>query len=345
MQAIPYEFHSAFNDDYNLVTRKILRMLSENSRIHISEISDAIGLSRRSIRERMVRMEKELGMRYTVEFDEEALGLTSPHLTLIQFKKKPDYDTISAQLSKSYVPQLAASLKGQESMFMYSVAASSRDYVHWDNAMTIALSPYGARWHTSELVHRQLGFFPLRSEVLERLKIEPKHKEMLKLLNSNARISFQEFAGKLGTHFNTVAYNFNKLLKEGYIRRFTIAFDRPKDVTLAAFFAKYTPLEGFERHALKVRKAFQADDENSLVSRYIVCAPLIGSYDHFGIGAFDSFGSAYRHIASYHRQVLGDHLGEISCREIGRVLLGSLPIRSIDTKRDYKTIEWTSDLQ
>ena len=35
----------------------------------------------------------------------------------------------------------------------------------------MALEKYGVSWHSSQVVHRQLGFFPLRNALVDRLNI------------------------------------------------------------------------------------------------------------------------------------------------------------------------------
>ncbi len=340
-EELSYQLHSEFNDKYGTITRKIVRMLSENSRISISDLAKNTGLSRRTVSMRLKKIEQELGIRYTVELDYNKLGLTSPHIVFVELKEKPDYEYVEKVLKKSPIPQIAFSVKGKNAILIYGIATSTSEYVYWDNAIAVLLARYGTLAQTSEVVHTQLGFFPLRNEMLEKSSIAPKYKEMLKILNENSRVTFQELSKRLSMHFNTVAYTFNKLLKMNYIKRFTITMDKPDYVSTAAFLVKYTPKEDFEKQVLKVRRAFQSDDENTLISRYIVLAPLIGSYDHFGVGVFDDFKTATAQIAKYHKQALGNNIAYVLCYEIDKMLIGRLPLRSVDDKKDYNVIDWT----
>ncbi|MGA3020898.1 MAG: AsnC family transcriptional regulator, partial [Candidatus Micrarchaeales archaeon] len=145
-----YEFHSAFNDRYNLVTRKEIRLLSENSRISITEMSKALQISRKSVKDRLLRLEKDLGISYVPEFNETKLGFASPHLILARFKSKPDYDEIARLFSKSYIPQLVVSMS-DDSILAYAVSRTSNEYALWDKSMQINLSKYGVDWRTSEV--------------------------------------------------------------------------------------------------------------------------------------------------------------------------------------------------
>lgn len=340
MEGSEYEFRSEFNERYSLVTRKMLRALSENSRVSVSDLARMLDVSRITVRNRLRDVESKLGVQYTAELDEGMLGLSSQHLIVVKFDSQPDYGKIGEMLRQSYIPQLAVSVKGSYDMIIYALSTSSRDYAHWDKSMQILLSEYGVDWKPSDVAHRQLGFFPLRDELLAKLDIPEDYKGILRALHSDSRTPFRQISKSLGMHFNTVAYNFNKLVKSGYIKRFTITAGMPPDVTLMSFFAKYRPREGYEDSSAAARKAFMSDDRYSLFSRYLMCAPLIGSYDFFTLGAFDSPEVAYRNDVMYHKSLFLKHGIRLAYGAVDRVILGRLPIRSIDVAKEYNKIFW-----
>ncbi len=345
MKEIELDLRSEFNERYNLVTRKMVRLLSENSRASISEISKAVSMSRKTVVDRIRKMEEEFRISYTVEFNESALGLVSPHLICVKFDSKPDYAKVTKLLGQSYIPQFAVATKGQYDLIIYAVGTFGREYARWDKNMQILIGELGGEWRSSEVVHRQLGFLPLRNELLDRVEMPQKYRDMLKILNSNSRTSFQEMSKTLGMHFNTVAYNFNKLLKTNYLKRFTITMDKPKDVTLMTFFSKYRPTENYEKDSAKSRRALQGDDENSLISRFLMTAPLIGTYDFFTMGAYDNPEAAYKHDVLFHKQVMEEEHPRIIYATIDSVIFGRLPIRSVDTKKEYNLMKWDVDLE
>jgi DNA-binding Lrp family transcriptional regulator len=337
-----YEFHSGFNDKYNLVTRKEVRLLSENSRISITEMSKELQISRKSVKDRLLKLEKDLGISYVPEFDETKLGFASPHLILAKFKLKPNYDEITKLFSKSYIPQLVVSMS-DNSIVAYAVSRTSNEYALWDKSMQIKLSKYGVDWRTSEVVHKQLGFFPLRNEILEMANIPERYKKIAIALNSNARASHNALAKATEIHFNTLAYNLNKMKNDGYIKRFTISMRQPDFSVLMPLFAKYSPREGYEDCAVDARKAMMSDDEYSIVSRYLISAPLIGSYDYFTLGAFDDIDTAYKRDVQYHKRVFKKHGIKVVYGKLVNVLLGRLPIRSVDTRKEYNLIKWVPE--
>ena len=339
-----YEIESRFNKSYSIITRRIVRMLSENARLSVTEMSKQLGVSRPTIKEKIRRLESELGMHYTIELDEGMLGLNYPHLIAIRFNKKPDYAKVKELLLKSCIPQVAFSVDGDYNMVIYANALSGGAYAHWDKAMRILLGGYGAVWEPSEVMHRQLGFFPLRNETIERTNLDTKSKEMLKLLNENSRLSFQQLSKRLGMHFNTVKYNFDKLFKQGYIKRTTISMDMVKNISFLTFFANYTPAEGYESSSARARLAVFYDDQDPLISRYLISAPLIGSHDLFALLAFDDKATAYRYNLSYHKSLFVKHGIKMIYGEVKEVVLGRLPIRSMDTRKVFNKIIWSSDL-
>src|SRR5208283_1892641 len=98
-----HEFNSDFNEKYNVVTRKILRALSENSRISISDLAKGLGTSRMTARLKLKRVSEEFNIRYTVEFNESMLKLAAPHLIVVKFGSKPDYARVAKLLSQSHI--------------------------------------------------------------------------------------------------------------------------------------------------------------------------------------------------------------------------------------------------
>ncbi|MGC9190716.1 MAG: winged helix-turn-helix transcriptional regulator [Candidatus Micrarchaeia archaeon] len=340
MENLEYEFHSAFNDKYSLVARKIIRMLSKDSRATISEISKNAGIPRSQVKQRIERLEKEFGIRYVLELNERMLGFSSPHLIMAKFDKKPSKEYLKELLGKSYIPQYAALVSGDYDLLVYANASSSSDYALWDKGMQIALSEYGIQWRTSEVVHRQLGFFPLRNELLQRAALKEQEKAALLEINSNSRISANELAKKLGIAPSNIDYIVSKLEKDGIILSYTIAMNKPDWATIMTFFSKYMPKANYERHSMHARMAFMSDDQYPIIDRYVLTSPMIGSYDFFTIGVFDSKESAMVHDIQYHKALFKEDNIEMKIGTIEEQLIGTLPLRSVGTKESYKLITW-----
>ncbi len=344
MEHSPYAFRSEFNERQSPLTRQILRALSENSRVSILELSKTLGVSRRTVKEKIKKAEQELGIRYTIELNEAALGLDNPHIIMLKFSNKPDYKDLLSLLERSYIPQVAVLTRGKYDMLIFANATSNHEYKYWDLTMQTALSKYGVLWQASDVAHMQLGYFPARNAAIDRLSIPPKYKEMLKMLNTDARISFKQISEKLSMHFNTVAYNFKKLSKLGYIKRFTLVM-RPQDnTTLMSTFGKYVFAENFEADAARMRKeVLTSDDQQPVICRFPVASQLVGSYNFFFIGVYDSYDAAFRRQIQYYKENFKRHRVRVLYGEITDVLLGDLPLRSTDVKKEYNTMRWVID--
>ena len=86
------------------------------------------------------------------------------------------------------------------------------------------------------------------------------------------------------------------------------------------------------------------DEETPLISRYLISGPLIGSHTLFVLSVFDSKASAYKYGLSYHKKMYAKHGAKRASGEVKDVILGRLPIRSVNIKNEYKTIKWTTEL-
>ena len=339
-----YQVDSRFNKNYSTLSRKIVRMLSENSRLSMAELAKRLDVSRPTVKEKIRRLESELGMRYTLELNEEALGLNSPHLIAVKFKKKPDYARIKEILTRSYIPQVAFSVSGDYDMAIYANAMSGGEYAKWDKAMRILLRDFRAVWEPSEVVHKQLCFFPIRNETIARTKLDQNSRSLLLYLNDNSRVSFQQLSKNLNIHFNTVKYNFDKLMASGRIRRPTITMDPIKGISFMSWFSNYSPAEGYENSSAKARLPLFDDDENPLINRYLLTASLIGSHDLFSIDVFDNKAAAVKYDLSYHKKLFVKHGIEMTSGEIKKLIIGKLPIRSIDVRKEFNKISWTTEM-
>jgi DNA-binding Lrp family transcriptional regulator len=343
MEEAAYEFGSRFNERYSLVARKIVRMLSENSRISNTEIAEKLGVTRQAIAKRLDKLEREFGIDYTLELNEEALGLVHPHIIMVKFEKKPDYKSMKKLFQSSHIPQFVATVKGGYDLFIYANSASRSEYAHWDKGTQVLLSEYKASWYPSEIAYNQFGFFPIRNETIDKLDIDARYKEIIKLLNTDSRASFRGMSKKLDMHFNVLIYNFKKLLETNYIRRFTIVEKPVMDTVMMYYFAKLTLTDLFERCAANARKALIYDDPYPLMSRYSFCSQLIGSGDFFTLGVFDNRKIGYDGGVLYYKNAMLTQKVKISYGVIDKVLVGRMPLRSTDNAKEYRVLNWTPE--
>ncbi|MCW6160441.1 MAG: winged helix-turn-helix transcriptional regulator [Candidatus Micrarchaeales archaeon] len=330
-----------FNRRYSIVTRRILRMLSENSRITLTEMARELHLSRRSVAKRLKRIEQEFGISYTINISKTRIGLNNPHITLVKFRRRPSTAVLCNLFRKSYIPQLVVPVKkGSYDLLIYSNSTSFRDYANWDRDMRSELmQKYGMKWEQSQIVFTRLGHIPVRNEILQRTRIPERDKKMLMLLNTDSRISLKELAKRMNMNYKTCIYQFNELLKKKYIKRFTIAMEMRESASFMSLFAKYVPSESHSRASSYSRLLFTKDERNPLISRYILKMSLVGTYDSFAIGVFDNFSKSYKYVVQAYKKLMGSLAPtEVEYGELGRPLLGMLPISSGDISKEYASI-------
>lgn len=336
-----YEFHSTFNERWNPLLKRIVRLLSEDARISVTSMAKQLGVSRKTAEKMLKKAEKELGIRYTIEFNEVALGLSNQHLILVKFTEKPDYEKVAGILGESHIPQVATRIDGTYDLFIYANAEDQNEYVYWDKTTQVLLSEYKAIWQPSDLAFRHLGFFPLRNALIEKVNIPKTYKDILLLLNENSRMSFVELARRLNMKSNTLAYNFKKLLRSSYIKRFTIVVNAPQKVSMMSLFGKYVISKGFEDDSMRMRKEITfLDDKIPVISRCLFSAQLIGSYDFFFVSVYDNYDTGYSHLIKYYKERFKKHRVKVMYGTVGKTLLGDFPTRNLDVRSEFNMIRW-----
>jgi len=332
-----FELECEFNRKYSIITRKILRMLSENCRMTLTEMSKNLKLSRRNVSKRLARIEQEFGIKYTLDISKRKLGLINPHIILIKFGNKPDIEEVVAQFNKTYVAQIVVPVKGTYDMLVYANSASFKDYIDWDRDTRRAfLLKYKMRWEQSVVIFTRIGFYPLRNELILHSRLSGEEKSMMVILNEDSRISLKDMARRLHINYKTCVYRFNELVNKKYIKRFTISMDIPKGVSMMSLFAKYVPTEGVKLAKDYTRKMFTTDEHEPLVGRYALKLSLIGSYDSFAVGAFDDKRMGKRNMVDMYRKLFGGFSPlKLEYGEISSPLIGRLPVRSMDIKAEY----------
>ena len=335
-----YGLESRFNKGHNTITRKIVEMLSDDSRTSIAEMSKVLGISRGTVSLWLKRAERAFGIRYTLDINEGKLGLENPHIILVKFAKRPEYGKIKEILDGSKPIQFAAKTKGDYDLLIYANTRSKIGYMNWDRRLRRELLvEYGGEWDTSDISFKSLGYLPLRGSAITSGIVPDKYKKMLALLNDNSRIPLNELSKELGLSYTATVYAFKRLMESGYVNRFTISLAPLEDVSLMSMAARFIPTSDYEGIDNLVRRFYTADDKDPLISRYVIAMPLVGSYDFFTIGVFDNPEIAYKsNILAYKREFKRYNKIDIRYAGITEVLVGRLPLRSIDAAKEFKSI-------
>lgn len=324
-------WHSAY-------TGRLIRELSMNSRASISDLSAALGVSRPNVQRRLAAAEKHFNLRYLLELDPRAIGLTEPHLIVMKFRRRPAYGRIIELLSRSHVTQLVALTSGQYDMIVYANAFSKEEYYAWNATMRNKLIlPYRTRWEESEISYQRLGFLPVRNEAIARSPLKEKDRKILLLLNSNSRMPLDAISRATGIGYKSVSYHIKRLVARGYIKRFTVSAGMSEGVVPMTLLSRFIPSDDAKGTALVTVNLFTHDDAEGMLNRYQATAALAGSYGFFVLGSFRNRHRAYVDMVIAFRNAFR-RFGKSKAVHavITSVPVGSLPLRNVDAKAVYR---------
>lgn len=331
------------------LSRKILRALSDNSRITLTTLSEKLGASRYMVKERLVALEKEFALHYTIEPDYAKLGFTTPHVIRIKLEKKPkssEIKELEALFSKSRAAQFVALTEGNFDMLIFALAKTSTEYIRWETSLDLILSKYGVAARMSEVNTMHLGFIPIDSATIEASSIEPIFKTLLIALNQNSRASLRELSRKLGKSDALTNYYMQRLEKTGLIKRYTMIALKPPFNYNIAYFANYTVRSGVlgrvnrERRTMYWRKL----DEFPVFNEFPIMWSTTGSYRSFTWALYDNYKEGLDHSVRAHEQIYKEDKAKIEYVIVKRVLKGAAPIRNVDQRASYALIDWDAEL-
>lgn len=344
-----YNFPSVYNDEFDSKSKKLLSFLSSNSRTKQTDLAKDLEYSRPTIIKKIHELEKQLQIQYTIEFNEETIGLSQPHIIFIKFEKKPDYQKILSLFENhklSYIPQIIVSLKDDKKydLLIYANSPHLSSYVAWKYNIQLKLAESNQKvelWNESNIYHIQRGFFPLRNALLDKLNLKNSIIGILKELNKNATSSFHEISKKISKNFDELRYDFERIQNDKYVKKFTLVANPPKNTELMYIVAKYrfavSPNE-FENDAKKARQILTTDDSDTIVSRYLFVCNMGDRHHYFLLACVDNKARATQIFESY-KKSMKNHLIESNMGFIDQTLLGKLPIRSM-SHDEFNPLYW-----
>ena len=345
MENTDYKFHNLFNDSYSSYAKRMMRFLSENSRISIMQLSKELHLSNKTAKLKLKRLEEAFNIKYTLELDFHRLGLPTPFISVLDFKKKPDYEYLTQLLLKSHIPQFAFSVKDKNRVYVCCAPASLNDFAYWGTTMATLFAKDGLECHSSQITHNKLGFIPVRRKLLEKLDIDVQTRTLLAVINDDSRIPIQKLSESLGASTKKIGYMLDRLIKNGVIRRFTIVASSPKNTIQVAMRLNISPKENIETVAPAIRKIWKSDEEWPISNRYPLISSLIGEWSTFILGTYDNYAAAKTRSIDLLRRTYGAHLEYINIDIVDKILMGRLPIRSIEPSTNYTTLNWNPDTE
>ena len=299
------------------VDKKLLELLSENPRIKIAELSRKLKISRNRTKKKLERLEKELGIKYTIELNEEREGIELSFMVIIKLKKEIDEKYIKKIFSKSYIPQFVAVTKGDFDLFIYGIAQTKRDYDFWEVDVRQKLYGFVENWDNLLILSRRISSFPVNEKIIKKSKLKQREKEIIIELNKNSRISLKDLAKKVNISKPLLRHYLDYFEKEKIIKYDTILSERTYPSNLITLRDLQVP-QNFTEINKKFRNVFVQNIKNiPYASR------LIGNFNHCTITSFSSAGESYefeKKISNAAKTMIGKSMSAF----ILKIVIGNL---------------------
>ncbi len=334
-------------DLFSTAERIILKELSADSRISVTELAKRAKTSRVTVMKILEVIEVKLDVRYILEIDETKLGGLERHLVVIKFLKRPSEETLSKFFKNDRYAQEVYATKGAFDIFIYARASDPASYIRWETAVAEELSEYRPLLRPSECTVAQFGFWPLDGgfvdDISASVKVNELDKRMLRLLNENSRMSISDLAKATGSGKGTVRYRLLRLKRSGIIKRFTIAVQKPPQEYAIMHFSNYRFNIGINDRMLRIRKLYMNADDGGIptLTTFQNISPISGSFRSFGFELFYNEEDAIETIPETHKRVFAKDNIDIHYIRVTKVLKGLLPFRNLEIKANYLPISWT----
>ncbi len=333
--------------EYSYAKRAILRGLSENSRESVTKLAELARCSRLTVKNNLEAIEKEFGIRYTLEFNEEALGIGYRHFIKINLDRPIDDEGLKI-FDNDKVAQMVATTEGDFDLLVYAATPTGLAYISWETRLAMLLSEYGAEIRPSQVALFHIGFVELSNELLEninfrRLGLDDTDKKIVMLLNKNSRASFARIANETGINEDTARYRLERIKKAGIIKRFTISLEAPASFNRLAYFVNYKFSKNMEARGKLARNEYQTmDGDLPFVNTYQLLAPTTGAYRFFAVAIGPDREKVFEKGVMLQRNIFKEDFPSVAYAWIKKVIKGNLPIRNIDIKKAYNTVIWGS---
>jgi DNA-binding Lrp family transcriptional regulator len=325
--------------EYSYIKKALLRELSSDSSSSITELAHRIKCSRSTVMSNMEFLEREFGMRYTIEFNREVLGFVKNQIVLIKFGIMPEKEYVEEIFAGNRFLPFVAETSGDFDMLIGIVYNTTDEFLRWRSRTLHKLLRFRPSIRASYVTMINAGFLAIPNGVLEKLSLDllgldSLDTEIILQLNENARLTNTKIAEKLKVDVETVRYRIRKILKTNLIVRFTIVLTKPPTQFNVAFALDYSLGPNTTSAYYNSMSYYKSIDGNlPVVNAFPYLAAVSGRYYFFGIGCFYNEEEAVRDVVLKHRDIFKDDNLEMAYARITNVISGYLPIRNMSQER------------
>ncbi|MCL5433936.1 MAG: hypothetical protein M1538_03085 [Candidatus Marsarchaeota archaeon] len=275
---------------------EILTQISSNGRVAFKDIATVLNKQSPFIKGRLKRLERNYGIKYTIELAQRPFGLFR-YFVLVKFKDKiPDKNKLTKLLEANPMIQFAAFALGNYNLFMYMFAENT--YKLEEDIFNIRSSEIFTNcktsWNVSYITYAY-GYMPIREQFFDYIKDhfvwrkkkngpqKPKNKLVereyivLRELNENGRINFNKIDEKYKFTPGLSSYTYYQLTEKHIIQRMTITMKIPPIKYNAILLLKQLDIRKF----IKVRNAYLLNtiqDTPTPLNKYILSGDIGAPY-------------------------------------------------------------------
>lgn len=264
--------------------KKILGRLLENSREQVSSIGNNIRMRRENVNYRINRMVKEgLITGFNTIFDEKAIGLQRYviFLQMIKITEEKEEELLNFIKANPYMTW-ASPAAGKWSLIFDILIPEGINLDDIIKEMFVKFGDFIGDYVLLQFQDHDYFDYKLldlqktvknRERVNKKIRLDEKDKEILSMLNENARTSYVEIAGKVKLTANGVHNRVRNLEKKGFIVRYTISIDWKK--------------LGYEWYGLQFNLVKFGEDIEMQLKNYLSNHERVIFYNRYLGGAWD----------------------------------------------------------
>lgn len=299
------------------------------------DLSEIIGSSRPTSKRVVEYLSKQLMIRFTLELDYGKLGYGTQRLVMVRFLKKPSVKRLREQAKVYRCVNFMCRCDGDFDILLQTVNKSFDEYKKWEGAFLHDFIDYGIEISSSDFLALRFGYLPACRDVIDDSEIDAIDRKLIAELNENSRKSFVKLEEAIGVRKETLRHRTIRLEKNGIIKRFTIAVQRPEREYLLAYATDYVlDKKTSAKVALARAKYANYDSGNTLLNTFQFVTLLTGSRRFFSIGIFDN-GKDAKKAVDAHIKVFGKDKVKLYKAEIKNLIKGFYPFRRLNMKRSY----------
>ena len=312
----------------NELPYELLKALYNNSRLSLRDLAKQHGVSHHVISYLLKRLERDYGIVYTLELDENKLGFANGKIVTIKFKNKPDIELIKERLLNDPFVQDLYLAEGDFDLIMYVSGITEEEFKVWQWHVRKYFNKYMPLLRTSTLTTKYVGFMPLRNKaIMNSPNLSEFEKKVVAILNENSREKISEIAKKVKVKdLDKIIYVIKKLKERGIIKKFTTITTKAGKGIIQVHGAINNPSDNHHNYVINFYNEVVKEEKHQLASDYILIADTLGYFDGFYIASFGRGEDAEKRGAEMYRKIFADEILLLEKAIITDTLAGYLPL-------------------